>query len=246
LVVPQLRGGQRSDSPLLDRIPFFDPRSRSFPVRGALEELGVDVKKPRAYTWAMDNPVLDQGDEGACVGHGFAHELAARPAVVPVNSAMAFEIYEEAQKIDEWEGGSYPGAEPFYEGTSVLAGAKVVTRMGHYSRYEWSFGLDDLIIAVGYRGPTVIGVNWYTGMFRPDSNGYIAPTGQIAGGHCVTILGVSLIRQEFLIVNSWGPSWSELLWQGKLLRGYCRITFTNMERLLQENGEAVTPVRVRL
>jgi len=31
------------------------------------------------------------------------------------------------------------------------------------------------------KGPVVIGSNWYNGMFNPDANSYVKPTGGIAG-----------------------------------------------------------------
>lgn len=234
-----LRNGQRTNSPLLDRLTYFDERSRNFPIRSAITE-----KKPRGYTWDLGMSVLDQGYEGACVGFGIAHELAARPVVTPANSDLARSIYFAAQKIDPWEGGAYPNAVPFYEGTSVLAGIQVAQSLGHYREYRWAFGLDDLIMAVGYKGPAVLGLNWYSGMFRPDADGYIHPTGAVEGGHCITALGVSVTRREFLLANSWGPAWSMCQWGARVLAGHCKVTFEDMGFLLEQNGEACIPVRI--
>jgi intein/homing endonuclease len=171
-----------------------------------------------------------------CVGHGFAHELIARPSVVDgIDSNFAVEkIYWEAQKIDQWAGGSYPGARPQYEGTSVLAGAKVVQKLGYVKEYRWAFGLDDLIMAVGYKGPAVIGVNWYEGMQDTDSDGYISPQGYFQGGHCVLVKGVNIKDGYFTIHNSWGEDWG--------VKGDCRITFSDMDYLLNQDGEACIPL----
>jgi hypothetical protein len=235
----QLRGGQRTTDLGFDRLPFFDARSRNYPVTA-----GLDTSQRRSYTWALPIPVLDQGPDGACVGFGVAHELAAKPVVVPALDADdARAIYWAAQRADEWEGGSYPGATPFYEGTSVLAGVKAAQAMGHYPEYRWAFGLDDLIWAVGWKGPAILGVNWYTDMFRPDLQGRIHPTGAWVGGHCILVNGVSLRRREFLLPNSWGPEWSSIDWNGVILRGYCKVTFEDMGLLLHENGEACIPKR---
>jgi hypothetical protein len=38
--------------------------------------------------------------------------------------------YWEMQRRDFWAGGSYPGGEPHYEGTSVDAGAQVMHKLG--------------------------------------------------------------------------------------------------------------------
>lgn len=232
-----LKNGQRTTTPLLDRIPFFDERSRAYPVRT------VGQRATRSYTWALGQDVLDQGNQGSCVGHAFSHELEARPSVVADVDPRG--IYFEAQKIDEWEGGAYDGASPFYEGTSILAGAKTVKAMGHYREYRWAFSVDDLAYAVGHEGPGVLGVTWTTDMFRPDENGYIWPTGLFAGGHAILANGVNLKRREFLLPNSWGPEWSTIQWGAQTLHGYCKVTFEAMAAMLEDNGEACVPIRPR-
>ena len=223
----RIRGGIRTDDYRLDRIPSHDPRNHEFPVRHAIAK----AAKPRSYTWSC--PInLDQGKDGACVGFGIAHELAAKPVVVRgITDQFALKrIYWEAQKIDGWEGGAYPGAKPFYEGTSVLAGVKVAHAMGAMESYRWAYTLPDLVLGVGYAGPAVIGVDWYEGMFDPDSSGFLHATGRVAGGHCTLIVGVSLPRQAFRIHNSWGKGWGEA--------GRAWLPFTDMERLLRNGGEA--------
>lgn len=70
----------------------------------------------------------NQQAEGRCV------EFAMLRALSLVNRKR-YDItsrwhYHEAQRGDEWEGGSYPGAEPQYEGTSVRAGLEVLRSLG--------------------------------------------------------------------------------------------------------------------
>ena len=215
----------------LDRILQFDERSRNFSVKQFLPW----AYGPRSYTWSV--PVnLDQGAEGACVGFGFAHELAARPASVPgmTNDFARQRIYWPAQQIDPWEGGAYPGAAPFYEGTSVLCGAKVVTnQLKLYTAYHWCFGLQDVIMTLGYKGPVVLGLNWYEGMWDTDPAGYIKPTGQLIGGHCILAHSVDMVRKRVGLWNSWGKWWG--------VNGRAWINFADLDRLLKEQGEACVP-----
>jgi hypothetical protein len=224
--VVHLKGNAVTTDARLDRVQEFDERSRGFAIRTT-----VGSKTRRSYTWRCHDQ-LDQGPDGACVGFAVAHELIARPAEVQgLDAKYAKEqIYWEAQKIDPWDGGSYSGANPFYEGTSVLAGAKIAKKLGWIEEYRWAFGLEDLILGVGHNGPAVIGVAWYTGMFNPNSIGYIHPTGQVAGGHCVLVNAVNVKKKRFTIHNSWGPAWG--------MNGECYITFDAMGKLLQERGEA--------
>lgn len=209
----------------LGRRPQFDPRSRAYPIRTLLPE-----RPRRSYTWRC-SVNLDQGQEGACVGFGWAHELAARPVVVAgVNDDLGRSIYHWCKAIDPFG--------PDVEGTSVLAGAQVVRALGHIGEYRWCFGETDLALTVGYRGPVVIGVDWWTGMFAPDSDGYLRVSGQVEGGHCVLVHGVSVKTDSYRIRNSWGAGWG--------LGGGALVHRADMARLLAEGGEGCVPMRVRV
>lgn len=224
--------------PRLDRIPQRDPRTLNYPVRALFGARTSDQVPLRGYTWPVGIH-LDQGREGACVGYGFAHELAAKPGIVrDVTSDVARSIYHAAQREDPWDGGSYAGAFPFYEGTSVLAGAQVLKRAGYFTEYRWAFSEREMAIAVGYRGPVVIGVNWYTGMFTPNRDGFLEVTGQLEGGHCILVHGFSATRGLYKVWNSWGADWG--------MSGTAFISRGDMARLIVENGEVCLPVRSRL
>jgi hypothetical protein len=217
--------------PSFGRLEEFDDASREYPAVGLLTSRQREA--PRTKTWRCDS-YLDQGEEGACVGFAIAHELASSPVKVPVDAETAFDIYYEAQRVDQWPGGAYPDADPYYEGTSVIAGLKIAKKMGLITEYRWAFGLDDLVLAVGYLGPSVIGVPWYQGMHTPDAKGYIAATGKKTGGHAVLVRGVSLRRKSFLIHNSWGRNWG--------VKGTAWLRFSDMDKLLQAKGEAAIPL----
>lgn len=226
-----LKDGSEVADKRLARIVQFDDKSRGYPIRATISP----GAQPRSYTWGCGTH-LDQGAEGACVGFSMTHELIARPKVVAgVDARFArSEVYWEAQKIDPWEGGAYPGASPFYEGTSVLAGIKILKKLGYVQEYRWCFGLEDLVLAVGYKGPAVLGIAWYEGMFQPWPCGHIHVSGQVAGGHAILCKGVSVRDRTFTLHNSWGPAWGN--------GGDCRITWDEMDRLLHEQGEAVIPL----
>lgn len=82
-----------------------------------------DVRDNRGW-WRYYN----QGTEGRCV------EFACLRALTLMNRRR-YDItsrwhYHEMQRTDEWPGGSYPGAAPAYEGTSVRAGLEVLRAHG--------------------------------------------------------------------------------------------------------------------
>ena len=223
----KLKNNIGTESVLLDRIPQFDERSKQFPLTAALPTVN-----PRSYTWRC-NEWFDQGQEGACVAYALGHELASRPAETRgMNDTwLKKSVYWEAQKIDPWEGGSYPGADPFYEGTSVLAGVKILKDKGVFKEYRWAFGIDEVILGLGRNGPAVLGLPWYEGMFEPDSKGYIQKTGRVMGGHAIMARGVNLKTETITLRNSWGKNWGK--------DGDCYIKFHELESLLKEWGEAV-------
>lgn len=237
------------DPVVLDRKFTLDWRSLDYPVSSLVE----GMYRPRSYTWGIDS-WLDQGQEGACVGYAYAHELIARPVVVVgINNEYARNIYWEAQMVDEWEGGAYPGAAPVYEGTSVLAGAKTLQTQGFFSSYSWGLDAEEVARGVGYFGPAVLGTNWYEGMFNPDPQGFLRPTGRLSGGHAILICGIKIVYNSYLtwrnrtwrdvdfqrsyvvVHNSWGKEWGN--------NGRAKISLTDLARLMSEDGDVCFPQR---
>lgn len=209
--------------PSFGRIPEFDERSRNYPIRALLGP----KRAPKSTLWPCSQH-LDQGQVGACVGFSWAHELIAEPEVVPdVTRDYAFMLYYDAQRLDEWEGEDY-------EGTSVLAGAKATMAADWLQEYRWAFGIDDLLETVSYLGPVIIGINWYVGMLDPDPEGYIVPSGDVVGGHAILVKGVNPATQSVVLHNSWGEGWG--------IGGDALIRWSDLDRLLHEDGECCVPV----
>jgi hypothetical protein len=225
-----LKNGTTPDDPRLGRIPQYDERNLQFNVRRL--QLPTEL---RSYTWSVGSH-LNQGSEGSCVGFSFAHELLARPQLVRgVDAAAARRLYWRTQKEDPWPGGAYAGADPFYEGTSVLTAAKVLKDIGVYKSYWWAVNAYDLATAIGYHGPAVIGINWWTGMMRPDDAGWIHPTGIVEGGHAILVYRYSKPSHAFAVWNSWGPQWGK--------NGTAWVNEPDMDALLADEGEACVPLR---
>lgn len=228
-----------------DRNYELDWRSLDYPVTALPELDPAKTYRPRSYTWSIDR-WLDQGPDGACVGFAFAHDQIARPQVHYVDYDDAFWIYKTAQTLDPWEGEAYSG-------TSVLAGAKVLQQERFYHGYTWALTAEEVAKGVAYLGPCVLGLNWYDGMFRPDQDNYIRPTGRLAGGHAILAVGVKIVykrdtfwwgrnwrdvdydRSYITLHNSWGRSWAK--------DGQARLSLTDLARLLVESGDACFPIR---
>jgi hypothetical protein len=227
-----LKNGEIALDPRTDRIEQFDQRSLNFPIREVLKDF--HYTRPRSYTWRL-RYTLNQKNQGACVGFAWAHELIARPAEFEgLDERFAREkVYWEAQKIDEWPGGVYPGAEPLLEGTSVLAGAKALQAAGYFKEYRWADTVWDLVAALGYRGPCIFGTRWYENMQEPNKKGFIEPTGARRNGHCLLAMGIKIIKlpsgevdtdKSYIVLqNSWGFDWG--------IKGHCYLTLKNVQRL---------------
>jgi len=174
----------------------------------------------------------NQGSTPQCVGYAWSHWIADGPIIhsgvqPPVNPTT---IYKEAQKVDEWVGENYAG-------TSVRGGAKYLKTSGKISSYLWAFDINTLINTILNVGPVVVGTNWYNGMFYPDKTGLIRITGRLAGGHAYVINGVDTRTQRFRIKNSWGKAWGQ--------SGHAYISYTDMARLIRENGEICLAIENR-
>ncbi len=230
--MPTLKDGRHVEDIRLDRLPEFDEASRRFPICGALAPQQQKAPKTQLWTIPAGSPVLDQQREGACVGFGITNELRFEPTPVPgLDAAFARErIYWAAQRNDPWPGGTYPDAVPRYDGTSVLSGIQVAAQLGYYTEYRWAFSEDEMALGVSHLGPVVIGVNWYEGMYRPNTKGRITVTGARVGGHCCLVVGINTSDNSYTIYNSWGPAWGQ--------QGTARISRKDMAKLLKQDGES--------
>lgn len=174
--------------------------------------------------WDDDGWWGNQLNTPQCVGYSWAHWIEDGPVphdgIPPI--IKPYDIYYNAQKIDEWPGENYAG-------TSVRAAAKYLKNIGAISSYYWAFDLNTLIKTVMELGPVVVGTNWYYNMFYPSSTGIIKASGRNAGGHAYVINGVDTKTKLFRIKNSWGKNWGD--------NGHAYISFTDMSKLIKENGE---------
>lgn len=227
-----LKGNTVTLDKRLDRVRQFDERSRQFPVTAHPKLAG---KAPRSYSWAIPGgraAVLDQGAEGACVGFGWTGLAESRPKAHPRTNDDARKLYQRAKQLDE-----YPGED--YEGSSVLAGAKASVELGAVKEYRWAFGLDDVVLALGYAGPVVLGIPWYDSMYNAPvgagGRAHIGVSGVQVGAHCILARAVHVGRQEVLLRNSWGADWG--------VNGDAWVSFADLDRLLHTDGEACVPIK---
>ena len=224
-----------TDNRVFNWRPEFDERSRNFPISAVVPQ-GIRKNK----LWRV-GPILDQGQEGACVGFGWTAEVLATPVAVDLNkvkaavphdpTAFAQYVYHTAKTLDEWPGENY-------DGTSVLAGAKAIVGAGFMKEYRWAFGIDDVIDAIIHKGPVVLGIEWHDGMYEAP-NGVLKVSGPVVGGHCIAAVGYRTAEsakagvESVILQNSWGPNWGD--------HGLAEISKDDLAGLLSKNGEACVP-----
>lgn len=201
-----------------------DDRSRAYPARAV-----VATDQPRTKTWRRGG-AYDQGQTSTCVAQTGKGILNTAPASAwtPYRTRARYstdDLYRGAQERDQW-----PGESPTYEGTSGLGLCRYLLERGLIREYRWCFGLADVLLAVSHIGPVGLGVWWYDSMFRPDDRGLITVSGGRAGGHEVELIGVDTDREEVVFMNSWGETWGD--------RGRGRLSWTDLDRLLNEHGDA--------
>lgn len=220
----------------LDWAANYDERSRNFPIRGVVRK----AVKRKNRLWKV-GPILDQGSEGACVGFGWTAEALASPVRVDLNriktrapkepNKFAQYVYAFAKTIDEYEGVDY-------DGTSVLAGAKSMQTFRLLKEYRWAFSMDEVIDGIIAKGPVVLGIPWYEGMYEaPD--GVLKVSGENVGGHCILAVGYTVSSQKMggkpsiTLQNSWGTEWG--------INGLAEIEVSELAKLVAE-GEACLPI----
>jgi hypothetical protein len=221
-------------TPALTWRPNHDERSRDFGLRQRLT-----ASAPLTNVLLCTGPPLDQGAEGDCVGFGSVDaanvmRLLRSPGTRELlGSTDAVELYRLAQKLDQVPGESYVG-------TSVLGGMKAGQQSGWWGGYLWAFGTKDIAQALlQRRGPVVIGIPWYDGMYETGPRGVVKVGGALVGGHCLAVVGLQLTGPNgepgvhFIWQNSWGPSYGD--------EGLGYIANRDLVGLLRQQGEAAIP-----
>lgn len=253
-----LKDGTTTEDPRLDRLVEFDEASRGYQIRTLLDDKPQLLKVFRRHRYAKPGTTLDQGHEGACVGFSCSHAVGARPFKKYVTNQSARELYWEAQRLDYWAGGEYPGASPVYSGSSVLGGMKALYAAGDISSYRWigagsKTPVDDAVDALRYVGQVVFGSYWFPSMFDTQPNGLmeVDASGGVrsaSGGHAWTgvdalnlrLPGTAKRKLYIVAQNSWGNHWGGTF---KKQGGFFYMLPEDLEKLINLDGEGAVPLK---
>lgn len=222
-------------SPLagMGRLLQFDIKNMNY----LLPKMDVPKDVRRRHWWA--GAVLDQGDSPMCVGYAGWGWLAGGPVVNHPRFSPK-DLYQWARENDEW-----PGED--YDGTSTLGLMKALKSKGYIDEYRWATEVETLVAWILTKGPVLVGTNWYEDFFTPTAPGdFLYPNkSKLAGGHEWRITGADRDKRcpdgtlgALRMVNSWGPAWAD--------HGRAWISLPVMQRLLNEEGEAVTCPEIKV
>lgn len=235
----------------LGRLIAPDARDRDFPMRLMLDPLREQFFPsglPEGSRHYSPGAVLDQGETGTCVAHGWTSRANGAP-IKQTLPYSPYDLYRRIVAIDEWTQNDFEAGAPdasLQFGTSVRAGAKVLQDLGYLKQYLWAESAEDVRAwhLAGF-GTNVFGVWWHTGMIQADTQGFIRPTGVKEGGHCI-------------VTTAWND---KVRWNGRRVRA-CRIQnshgrqfgqngrawieMDDLHKLLTDQGESCAPVEVKV
>ena len=199
------------------------PKGRYHIVDSRDKKYRVDVPRLRARagskTWSCKGYHDGQDGQSRCVGSGWSFFMHSSPTKQWVDPQG---LYELAKTQDEWEGTDY-------DGTSVRAGAKVLSMLGVLSEYRWTWDANEAAAVILTQGPMVVGTDWYEGMSLPNRAGIMSIDGEYEGGHCYLLFGYNT-RTELFRVKTWDESWAK--------GGFGYISKPDLQILLDADGEA--------
>jgi len=239
--LPRVRSGapaQDTDVPTLDgRVLDARPDTIDFRDRMFVPTLAEVPVERSLDTYLRDaNPmILDQGQEGACVGFALAtvaNTLLTRRQVYPDQVKVSPRMfYEIARRYDEWEGEDYSGSSarggvkgwhkhgvcaeevwPYLYGqnpghlTDQRASDARGRPLGAYFRVNHR-DIVAMHTAITEAEILMATARVHTGWSQVDSTGVIKLESAMTGGHAFAIVGYD--AGGFWIQNSWGESWGK-------------------------------------
>lgn len=174
----------------------------------------------------VNQPTLDQGQTGHCVGFTGADWENALPVDDHVDNAMGDDIYYACKVVD-----GEPKAE---DGSTIRSLAKVLQQRGRLKTYAFAKTIDDVWTFLANSGPICWGIGWTDSMFTPDDTGLIIPKGDDVGGHA--IIQYDTDGDYGLLLNHWGTSWG--------IDGKFRMHKNDLAERLSNGGEAMAGVEL--
>jgi hypothetical protein len=177
--------------------------------------------------WVYPGPTLNQRQTNRCVGYTGAGWGICLPVQDNFTDADGDRLYKLCKIKD-----NNPDGE---EGTNLRSLAKVLKDEGMITEYRFAYTVEEVAWWILNRGPIIVGTDWTLGMFSPDKNNVIHPTGSVAGGHGYFLRKKT--RDDYFVArSSWGNEFG--------IGGEVLISMEDFEILLHHGGEAIATIEV--
>jgi hypothetical protein len=116
--------------------------------------------------------------------------------------------------------------------------AKVLKIAGRLNIYAFAATVDEAVQWILTKGPVLFGTDWYTGMFSPNEQGLVKPTGSVEGGHEYVGIGYDPVTEIIEYINSWSDTWG--------VNGRFYMHKEDAEKVFAYQGEALVAVELPL
>jgi hypothetical protein len=176
--------------------------------------------------WPYNGRNLDQNGTNHCVGFAGAGWGISAPVEDNFTNEDGHRLYRGCKIIDNDPSGE--------EGTNIRALAKTLQKEGMIKNYAFAYSTDEISWWILNKGPVIVGTEWTDGMFSPDKNNIIHPTGPVVGGHGY-FLNEKTSDNYYTIHNSW-DGWG--------INSEAKISIADFAILFRHGGEAIATVEV--
>jgi C1A family cysteine protease len=239
--------GWRSD---MEHIP--DSARAKGPVLAQSLPESLDWRNIGGVDWTT--PITDQDGCGSCVAFGTIATFEAALKIASGNPSWNPNISEQhifscgsgnpdctygwniepALNYLKDYGAPYEECFPYQAITGHCDWTCSDWQLQTHKLYAWTWVASDVGTIEYYlqSGPAVTAFTVYEDFFDYTGGVYHHTYGDVAGGHCVSIVGYDNVGQYWIVKNSWGPGWGE--------SGYFRIGFG--ECGINDNVAAITSV----
>ncbi len=214
------------------------------------------IKLPKKIDWTPKmSPVRDQGQEGICVGFAATTGMKEYQEKLDYQKLVILSprfLYSECKKIDGM---------PEEEGTTIRAAMRALKAKGVCQEKFWPYqplkknkplsgafsnakkfriltyarilDLDELRMSLATKGPAVLGIKVFTGMFKTKSGILPLPKRgeRSIGGHAICAVGYDNKKQLVKFKNSWSSKWGD--------RGYGYLPFEYARHYMMDAWSSV-------
>ncbi len=171
--------------------------------------------------------LLDQGKTGHCVGFSIAMFGDCYPVRDHYLDLDGHSFYYACKMLE--------GDPQGEDGSTIRTAAKVMKKKGLIARYAFAHSMSEVRYWLLNSGPMIAGTVWTYDMFDQDHDGFVKPTGGVAGGHAWLLEGV---REDYYYGRcAWG-NW------GHSRNGTFKIKESDLSILFRQQGEILAAVEV--